>query len=241
MSAGDSGLVAQIDPASMARFAGAMDNLNTILGKRQKSIVEVAAVKLVTALGSAEGTAIAKNRREIIENPEWFQARNDVVMAGGSNSKASRTAKKNRWKIPKYAALFNFKTPKGGKSLATGGGYFPIIGPTTISEARSYPIVQIKDLGAGGYRGIARKSWAWTLKALGKPAQNERQGATDSYLTQDRNGNGFDAVWTGINRVGYERKALRRPIAASVNAATEMMIKQAERETVKARGEVGFR
>ncbi|MFZ4394643.1 MAG: hypothetical protein ACOYOU_03340 [Kiritimatiellia bacterium] len=237
--------MAQIDPASMHRFIAGMESLNAALGKRQKSIVEIAAVKLVVALGSADATATAKPRREIVENPEWFMARNDAVMAGKSNSAATRYAKKIR--TPHWAVRFDYKCPAGGFKLSGGGGLMPIrlgqndLGAETKAQARNHPLAQIKKLGAGGYRGIARRSWAWTLKVFGKSSANETPGAVSSSWEQSKRGNGFDAVWTGINRISYERKALKRPISKSVDAATNMMLQQASREIIKARGESGFR
>ena len=228
-----------VDQASLARFAAGMDKVQAAFGRaiRTKNgggIIETAAVKLVVALGAR--TAVSKKRRKVIDNPAYSQARAQELWRGKTGRKATREAKKV---AARYAVLFDFRKVRDGVPVGKGSAV-PVWGMSK-SEANKSILAQINDYGTGqGRRKLAKRSWNWTLKALGKSDGTEYSGATASDLVITNSGDGTVATWTGTNKLAYMNAALTAHPSAAMNAAAKMMVAQAEREVERITRAAGY-
>ena len=130
---------------------------------------------------------------------------------------------------------FDFRRVQGGIPSGTGS-LLPLhfSGKQAKSQANQSPLVPLLKYGSGGMRGISYRSWNWTLKSIGKSDGTERAGATESTFTRTTANGETTGTWTGVNKLPWMRKIMKRSIAASVHAAAEMMKNLCERKVKEA-------
>lgn len=221
----------QTDAVSWGRFFREMSRRDAMIreglcgrGRYGGGIVEVAAVKLITGLRA--GTARSKEKREIIPNPLLEMARMDAFGKGMKLRTATREARAAHYP---WAVRFDWRRVKGGTPLF-GGSFLPVRGKKK-AHANASPLRTIRK------RGLAKSSWAWMLKALGKGGATEQPQdlrLADSRFVGRNIGGETIGTWIGRNRVHYMRKALTRSITASVHAAATMFREDTERLLAKA-------
>ncbi len=218
-------LEVKADPVSVARLFAAMEKRAALIHGGQKGIIEITAVKLVTALRA--GTARSAAKRAIVPNPvyesEKMRARVfDKLSAGKARRRARELA------YP-FAVHFQYTRRPDGVPYQRGSAVeVPVF---KKAEAGKSPLRVVEK------RGLAKSSWAWMLKALHKDMATEQRfdpRLTGSSLQTFQQGAERVATWTGTNRVKYMRAAMTRPMASSIHAAATMMRKETERLVAKA-------
>ncbi|MDD5502152.1 MAG: hypothetical protein PHH26_01670 [Candidatus Thermoplasmatota archaeon] len=226
----------KVDPMSEVRFMREMHRRAAILARGQKGIVEIAAVKLVTSLRA--GTAQSPKRRVVLENPEYWQARADLVAKGERWKKTGRTVKKSG--VWPWAARMDYRVGlKNSIPLSGGGSLMPLIGAKKKGDANRHYLAQITR------QGLARRSWTWMLKGVSKLSDIKMgdpmpTSVASGKTTMKTQGPETIAEWVGVNRLHYMRAALKRSIGSSIHAASTLLSKETEREIAKLTHDAGY-
>jgi hypothetical protein len=183
-----------------------------------KKTVEATMVKIITALRAANSTKKSKPTRKIID---WHIPR--------------QLAHGDRKYIPESRYAIEVFTQKGKRMV-----------PIRSAKSKSQATQIASRFMANQYNikksGLARSSWSWILKQMGKSGAIEQRqitGTTEVKKVEQVSGGVLQFGINATNRLSYIRKAMKANITTALARASTMMRKQMERNKRDAAQAIG--
>jgi hypothetical protein len=182
-----------------------------------KKTVEGTMVKIITALRADNSTMKSKPARKIVD---WHIPKQ---LAHGDRKYIPET----RYAIEVFSQKGKRMIPVRAKSMSQAKQIASRFMPNQYNIKKS---------------GLARSSWGWILKQMGKSGaieQRQISGATD-YKPTESISNGVLSYGISVtNRLSYIRKAMKANITTALARASTMMRKQMERNKRDAAQAIG--
>jgi hypothetical protein len=182
-----------------------------------KKTVEGTMVKIIAALRADNSTMKSKPRRKIVD---WHIPKQ---LAHGDRKYIPET----RYAIEVFSQKGKRMIPVRAKSMAQAKQIASRFMPNQYNIKKS---------------GLARSSWGWILKQMGKSGAIEQRqiaGTTDVKKIEQVSNGVLQFGISATNRLSYIRKAMKENITTALARASTMMRKQMERNKRDAAQAIG--
>lgn len=218
--------------------------------------VEKTMVKIIVALRAANSTMISGKVRKIVTNPNkyrggkkstsrFMRAHDHIQDYYEAHPGAKKTGRKQSWlpkmkdlergSLPAKLAIMRYTQRRGIK-------YFQIFGVDKVADAKAHAELLYPKQYNISRRGLARSSWSWILKQLGKSAtaeQEEINGAVNVSKQSGATGGYENFSITAHNKLNYIKKATKANVSTALSRASKMMQSEIEGHKKSAAAAVG--